>query len=121
VTIIVNNAPFTIQSGDSEIGPVDLPTGTRNLLVTYECAAWPVDTDGQFTVTLKISEQGNNFVDAWSDTFQHQRLARVGVVVPNASFGVGLEKPFGQTARLRVAFQSTVPGGVATTVTVQAV
>jgi hypothetical protein len=121
VAVLVNNQPFTIQQGASEVGPVNPPNGTQTIQVTYECGAWPVVSDGQLVVTLKISDNnGAVYRDEWTDTFQHQRLMRYGVVQNNASFGIGLQAPFGNQARLRVAFQNSGPA-INTTVTVTAV
>jgi len=119
VAVLVNNQPLDISVGLSELGPLTLPQGSRSLLCTYECASWPVTNDGLITVTLKISDDGgSNYRNEWSDTFQHAQLKHAGVVQSNASFGIGLQAPFGANSRLKVAFNS--PVSVSTTITVQA-
>ena len=122
MTIILNNSPYTITTGVSETAPLTLPQGTQRLVVTYECAAWPVVSDGLIATTLRISDNGgSNYRDEWRDTFQHAQLKHGGVVQSTARFGIGLNAPFGNNSRLKVGFNSAVPSSVSTTVTVEAI
>lgn len=119
MTTLVNNQPFVILVGASEVGPMNLPQGTNKLLVTHACGTWPSIADGTLTVTLRISDDNEaHYRDVWSDTFQHVALFRRGVLQPNAQFGIQLEAPFGPTSKLKVGFQSDVL--VSTTVSVDA-
>jgi hypothetical protein len=120
MTTILSNQPFSIKVGASEAGPLDLPDGTTTLLVTYDCGGWPSVSDGTMTVTILVANDGANYAPIWTDTFQHVLLSHGGVPVSQASFGVGLGVPFPHAARMKVAFTSTCPAAVATTVTVQA-
>lgn len=115
---LVNNQPFTIALGASEVGPLDLPDGMQRLLVTYNCAAWPVAAAGTIAIKLRVAPDGVNYRDEWTDTIQYAQLSRGGVPQATAQFGITLHEPFGPTARLKVVFDSTV--AVATTVTVEA-
>ena len=119
MTTLVNAAPLSIIIGASEIGPLSLPVGSRQLLVTYSNVGWPAVADGTITVTLMISDNnGATYRNEWSDTFRRVSLSRGGVLQTQASFGIGLQAPFGATSKLKVAFTSTVL--VVTTVTVTA-
>jgi hypothetical protein len=119
MAILVSNQPFTIVVGQSEVGPLDLPNGTRQILVSYARGDWPAVADGLVTATLRVADDGVNFVDIWSGTFEHVVQFRAGVLQTTGQFTVGLQTPFSATARLRVRFDSTV--AITTSVTVAAV
>lgn len=121
MTILLNNQAFAIVVGNSTVGPLNLPQGTEDLLVTYANAAWPAVSDGTLTVTIQISDDnGQNYRDEWTDTFEHVQLSRGGVVQSTAQFGVGLQNPFGATSKLKIKFANGTPGPIATVVTVAA-
>lgn len=119
MTLLVNNQPLTIAVGQTDLGPLTLPVGAKNLLCTYANAGWPEPSDGAITVTLRLSnDSGATYRDEWHDTFQHVALRRGGALQSTAVFGIGLSTPFGPTSRLIVRFNSTV--SVSTTVSVDA-
>jgi len=120
MTVLVSDQPLNVAAGITELGPLNLPQGTSRLLVTYTCGSWPVTTDGQIIVTIRISDNGGTgYRDEWSDTFQHVRLLRAGVVQDTAQFGITLQAPFGNNSRLKVRFNSQV--AFSTNVTVEAI
>ena len=120
MTVLLNNQAVNVPVGSFESGPINLPEGTRALLVTYDCESWPVVSDGSITMTLRISDNnGSNYRDEWSDVIQHVELKRAGAPVSTASFGISLQAPFGAQSKLKVGIQSSV--AFSTHITVQAV
>jgi len=121
MTRLITLPESTLPQGQFTTSQLTLPQGTQQILVNYTMPSWPVNSDGQITVTLQISDNGGaNYRTEWTDVFQHVRLLRNSVVQTSANFGISLQAPFGATSRLKVGVLNTVVGGVLTALTVDA-